>query len=182
MMNHLPTTRPCSLVARALTLAATATLLAAAPGAAQQPTPADDDASGAAAFEREFQRADTDKDGRLSEEEARRAGFFTSDQSFEATDADGDGTVTLFELGDALQKRLRQWMSESERADTDKDGYVTREEAESAGTSLAEIFVRADRDGDGRIARDELDLHARGAFYSETADPGVVPNIINKRF
>lgn len=182
MMKHQLRIRPRSTVARALALAATAILLGAAPGAAQQPTPADDDASAAAAFEREFQRADTDKDGRLSEEEARRAGFFTSDQSFEATDADGDGTITLFELGDALQKRLRHWLSESERADLDKDGYVTREEAESSGSLLAEIFTRADRDGDGRIARDELDLHARGAFYSETADPGVVPNIINKRF
>jgi len=166
-----------------LALAACLVALAgAAPAAAQQPTPAVGDANAAAAFQKEFEQADTDKDGRLSEEEARRAGFFTTDESFEATDADRDGTVTLYELGDALQKRLRQWVSEGERADTDKDGYVSREEAQRSGSTLAEIFVRADRDGDGRVARDEIDLHARGAFYSETADPGVVPNIINKKF
>jgi Ca2+-binding EF-hand superfamily protein len=163
--------------------ASLAVLAAAAVGRAQQATPAaQDDDGGPTAFADEFDRADTDKDGRLSEEEAKKAGFFTTEQSFKGTDADGDGVVTLFELGDALQKRLRQWNSESARADTDGDGYVSREEAESAGGSLSEIFVRADRDRDGRVGRDEFDLYARGAFYSETADPGVVPNIINKRF
>ncbi|MEW6268380.1 MAG: hypothetical protein AB1689_03680 [Thermodesulfobacteriota bacterium] len=164
-------------------LATLAVLTTPAPGRAQQATPATGTDEGAASpFADEFERADTDKDGRLSEEEAKKAGFFSTEQSFRGTDTDGDGVVTLFELGDALQKRLRHWTSESQRADADGDGYVTREEAQSAGGMLSEIFVRADRDRDGRIARDELDVYTRGAFYSETADPGVVPNIINKRF
>jgi len=169
---------------RPLLVLALAALVLPAPGpaAAQQATPVYDDPGTEASFEKEFQEADTDKDGRLSEEEAKRAGFFTTDQSFAATDADRDGTVTLFELGDALQKRMRSWLSEGERADKDKDGYVSREEAQSAGSTIADVFVRADRDGDGRISHEEFDMHARGAFYSETADPGVVPNIINKKF
>lgn len=158
-------------------LAALAVLGAAAPGRAQDatPTPSDDASK---AFAEVFERADTNKDGKLSEEEARRAGLFTTEQSFEETDADGDGVVTLFELGDALQKRLRHWSS----ADADGDGHVSREEAQAAGGSLWEMFLRADRDRDGRVSPDEIDVYSRNAFYSETADPGVVPNIINKRF
>jgi hypothetical protein len=152
----------------------------AAPAHAQQASPGAGD-TGTVAFQTEFERADTNKDGKLSEEEAVRAGFFT-DGSFKDSDRDLDGQVTLFELGDALQKRLRSWLSESETADADGDGYVSREEAASTGSSLLSIFERADRDGDGRVARDEIDLYTRDTYYSETADRGVVPNIIDKKF
>lgn len=163
-------------------LAALTLLLLATPQAgAQTPTPAAGGQGGSVAFEEEFKRADVDKDGRLTEKEAVTAGFFT-DGSFKDTDRDLDGQVTLFELGDALQKRMRQWLSDSDSADTDKDGYVSESEASAAGGSILDIFKRADRDGDGRVARDEIDVYTRDTYYSETADRGVVPNIIEKRF
>jgi EF hand len=153
---------------------------AALPARAQEPSPAAS-ASRNVAFEEEFKRADTDKDGKLSEQEAIAAGFFT-DGSFKDVDEDKDGTVTLFELGDALQQRLRQWSSGAEQADTDKDGFVSEEEAEAAGPSFLEIFKRVNRNGQERIARDKFDVYVRDSYYSETSDRGVVPNIFNKRF
>jgi len=161
----------------ALTLLA---LSATAPARAQQPSPGTA-TGGAVAFEEEFKRADVDKDGQLTEQEAVTAGFFT-DGSFKKTDRDLDGQVTLYELGDALQQRLRSYLSDSDSADTDKDGYVTEQEAKASGTSLVDIFKRADRDGDGKVARDEIDVYTRDTYYSETADRGVVPNIIDKKF
>jgi len=153
---------------------------ATAPAWAQEPAPAAS-ASSAKALDEQFKRADTNHDGKLSEEEAISAGFFT-DGSFKDVDEDKDGTVTLFELGDALQQRLRQWSSGAERADTNKDGFVTEEEAEAAGPSFLEIFKRVNRNGQERIARDKFDVYVRDSYFSETSDRGVVPNIFNKRF
>ena len=138
--------------------------------------------TGSATFQKEFEQADKDKDGKLSEQEAENAGFFTTDGSFKRADRDLDGQVTLFELGDAVQKSLRQYLSDSDSADTDKDGYVSEEEAKVSGSSILDVFKRADRDGDGKVARDEIDIFVKDSYYSETADRGVVPNIINKKF
>ena len=132
-------------------------------------------------FEEEFKRADVDKDGKVSVEEATAAGLFT-DGSFKDFDEDKDGTVTLFELGDALQQRVRRWLSDFESADTDKDGYVSEAEAKAAGPSMLALFKRADRDEHGRLSREEFDLYARTSYYSETSGRGVVPNIFNKKF
>ena len=162
-----------ALTALALSLAAPAGAQQASPGAGT---------TGPVAFEKEFERADVDKDGRLTEQEAVSAGFFTTDGTFKETDRDLDGQVTLFELGDALQRRLRGLLADRDAADTDGDGFVSEQEAKASGTSLADVFTRADRDGDGRVARDEIDVFTRDTYFSETADRGVVPNIINKRF
>ena len=159
---------------------AVALTLVVASGAPAQET--SDDTTGSPTFQKEFAEADKDKDGKLSEEEARSAGFFTTDGSFKSADRDLDGQVTLFELGDAVQRSLRQYLSDSDAADADKDGYVSEEEAKASGTSILDVFKRADRDGDGKVARDEIDVFVKDTYYSETADRGVVPNIINKKF
>ena len=151
------------------------------PAAAQDPSPA----AGTAKLQRTFDKADTNQDGKLSEDEAKAAGFFTTDRptdTFSSVDQDKDGQVTLFELGDAIQKRIRQYMSDRDAADTDQDGYVSEEEAKASGSSILDVFKRADIDGDGKVARDEIDIFVNDTYYSETADRGVVPNIINKKF
>jgi len=155
-------------------------LLVAAPAGAQQATPGTEPTA-TPHFQKEFERADVNKDGKLSEQEAVAGGFFT-DGSFKSADRDLDGQVTLFELGDAIQRSLRAYLSDSERADADGDGYVTEEEARVSGTSILDIFRRADRDGDGRVARDEIDVFTRDTYFSETQTRGVVPNIIDQRF
>jgi Ca2+-binding EF-hand superfamily protein len=158
-----------------------ATLLA---GLCAAPVDAQDMPSGPATAKlaKEFDQADTDKDGKLSDDEAKKAGFFTTDQKFDSVDADGDGQITLFEFGDAVQKRLRGYMSDRDSADKDGDGYVTEDEAKLSGSSILDIFRKADKDGDGKVARDEIDVYVHDSYYSETADRGVVPNIFNKKF
>lgn len=170
-----------ALLAAIRAVVVTFAVVVATTAAAQDPSPGDADAP-SAEFQEAFERADVNKDGKLSEEEARAAGFFTTDGSFKSADRDLDGQVTLFELGDAIQRSLRQYLSDSEAADADKDGYVTEDEARAAGSSILDVFKRADRDGDGRVARDEIDIFVKDTYYSETADRGVVPNIINKKF
>lgn len=152
--------------------------LLAAPAAAQDmPT-----GPATSKLQKEFDQADTNHDGKLSDEEARAAGFFSTDQPMNSVDADHDGQVTLFELADAVQRRLRASMSSRDAADTDGDGYVSEEEARASGGSILEIFKRADRDSDGRVSRDEIDVFVHDTYFSETADRGVVPNIFNKKF
>ena len=152
--------------------------LFAAPAAAQ------DLPSGPATskLQKEFEQADTNQDGKLSDDEAKAAGFFTTDQPMNSVDTDRDGQVTLFELADAVQRRLRASMSARDAADTDGDGFVSQDEAKVTGGSILEIFQRADRDSDGRVSRDEIDVFVHDTYFSETADRGVVPNIFNKRF
>ncbi len=170
--SPLPAAIRAAVLALAVLFATGAAAQDASPGAA----------TGSATFQKEFEQADKDKDGRLSEQEAESAGFFTTDGSFKQADRDRDGQVTLFELGDAVQRSLRQFLSDSDAADADKDGYVSEEEAKVSGTSILDVFKRADRDGDGKVARDEIDIFVKDSYYSETADRGVVPNIINKKF
>lgn len=152
--------------------------LCAAPAAAQDmPT-----GPATSKLQKEFEQADTNQDGKLSDEEAKAAGFFTTDQPMNSVDTDRDGQVTLFELADAVQRRLRASMSSRDSADTDGDGFVSEDEAKVSGGSILEIFKRADRDSDGRVSRDEIDVFVHDTYFSETADRGVVPNIFNKRF
>jgi Ca2+-binding EF-hand superfamily protein len=152
--------------------------LSAAPAAAQDmPT-----GPATSKLQTKFEQADTDKDGKLSDEEARTAGFFTTDEPMNSVDTDRDGQVTLFELADAVQRRLRASMSSRDAADKDADGFVSEDEARTSGGSILEIFRRADRDSDGRVSRDEIDVFVHDSYFSETADRGVVPNIFNKRF
>jgi Ca2+-binding EF-hand superfamily protein len=161
-----------SLVACLLVSAA----LSAAPIAgAGEPPPAP---TAAPHLAEHFDRADTDGDGRLDEEEATTAGFF-SRSSFGDADRDSDGHVTLFELGKSVQGSLQKWLSQHDEADTDRDGYVSKDES---GTSLSTVFDRADRDGDGRLSRQELMDDVTHGYYSETATQPVVPNIIDERF
>lgn|GEM_PF-3156850 len=153
--------------------------LCAAPAAAQ------DMPSGPATskLQKEFEQADADHDGKLTDEEAKTAGFFSADQSMNSVDTDRDGNVTLFELADAVQRRLRASLSARDAADTDGDGFVSEDEARVSGGSIWEIFRRGDRDTDGKLSRDEVDLFVHDAYYNDTAtNRSLVPNIFNKRF
>ena len=164
---------PRPLVAALVTVA-----LFAAPVAAQDmPT-----GPATSKLQKEFDQADANHDGKRSDDEAKAAGFFTTDEPMNSVDTDRDGQVTLFELADAVQRRLRASMSSRDAADTDGDGYVSEDEAKVSGGSILEIFKRADRDTDGRVSRDEIDVFVHDTYFSETADRGVVPNIFNKRF
>jgi Ca2+-binding EF-hand superfamily protein len=129
----------------------------------------------------EFEKADTNHDGKLSPEEAKKAGFFTQ-QDFAKTDRDRDGTITLYELGIAVQSQFQDWVDKHAKADADGDGYVDKDEAAQDGATWSDVFERNDRDGDGRISREELMDRVTSTYYSETEIQPLYPNIIDKRF
>jgi Ca2+-binding EF-hand superfamily protein len=159
-------------------MAVLAALLGFARPAPAQPTPA---ISPEPQLERAFERADSNGDGRLSEDEARKAGFFSA-ESFSETDTNRDGTITLFELGAAVQARFQGWVSKHTQADLNRDGYVSRSEAEAAGHSWSDDYERADRNHDGQVSREELMYRVTSGYYSETRDEPLYPNIIDRRF
>src|SRR5512139_1026086 len=92
---------------------------------AQTPKPAEPGADNQ--LTERFNRADTNRDGRIDDAEARAAGLWFKDD-FGSVDVDRSGTVTLFELGQALQRRVSSWMSEFDAADLNHDGQVTEAE------------------------------------------------------
>jgi Ca2+-binding EF-hand superfamily protein len=127
-----------------------------------------------------FRQADADADGALSRKEAAAAKFSFS-RSFEGVDADGNGLVTLYELGDAVQSRIKAWFSDLDVADRDKDGTLTEAEAASA-PSAGKVFKQADTNQDSRLSRDEYETFMRRDLYGNVDLPYVVPNLFEKKF
>ena len=107
-------------------------------------------------------------------------------------DAEGDGTLTLDEFLDAVDRGMLEDPEFVEgcmlvvshavfaAADRDGDGSISREEYALAVTSIdeknAELadagFAMMDRDGDGLISRDELLQAIRDAFSSSEPAEG----------
>lgn len=144
---------------KTMTLAAAAAL-AALPlaHALAQPGPG----SGPRGPERMFERLDTDRDGRVTREEA----MARLAERFAQADADRDGGVSLAEFqaaplragavrpGDAGDGRRADRRAAMFRAlDANSDGRVTLEEARPAAEAR---FRAADANGDGAITREEV--------------------------
>jgi Ca2+-binding EF-hand superfamily protein len=151
-------------------------LMVSAAVAAQTPSPAPVDQR----LEERFRAADTDADGALSRQEASAAKFSFS-RSFEGVDTDRNGLVTLYEIGDALQARMRAWFSGVEAADRDKDGELTEAEAASA-PSVGKVFKQADTNQDQRLSRQEYETFMQRDLYGNVDLPYVVPNLFEKKF
>ena len=127
-----------------------------------------------------FNRADANRDGRIDNAEARAAGLWFQDD-FSGVDTDRSGTVTLFELGQALQQRVRSWMSEFDAADLNHDGQVTEAEAKQA-PNLWTMLTSGRRGQPSTVSRSEFESYAVDRIYRYGELPSVVPNIIEKRF
>lgn len=156
----------------------TAATLVAAPVAslAADPTPAPTPHL----FKQAFEKADTDDDGKLSADEAKKGGFFTA-ESFKDTDYDKDGNVTLYELGKAVTKSTQDWLDHHDEHDKNDDGHVDKNEAKF-GSRIYTVFDRADANKDNRVDQQEIKDYAAQGYYSESAPYPLVPNIINEKF
>ena len=152
-------------------------LVTAGPVIAEEAPPGPD---ALAPFSTAFAQADLNSDGGLSIAEAKRGGFLTG-ESFEKTDDDRDGTVTLFELGKALTQSTESWLDEHDEHDKDDDGHVDKNEA-VFGSRIFTVFDRIDTNQDERLNRQEIRAFATQSYYSETAAYPIAPNIIDKKF
>ncbi len=149
-------------------------------GAAWPQTPGATGEARDSRFAEHFRQADTNGDGRITEDEARAAGLWFT-QDFNSVDTDRNGTVTLFELSQALQQRLSRWLSDFDAADANHDGRVSEDEAARA-PSIAEAFTTIDRNKHRAVSRPEYESYAIDRLYRNAELPSVAPNIFEKRF
>jgi hypothetical protein len=162
---------------RTLLIAVVVSLMHAGSGWPQTPS-----ATGApdSRFADRFRQADANGDGVITADEARAANLWFK-QDFESVDTDHSGTVTLFELARALQKRLSQWLSGFDAADANHDGQVTEEEAARA-PGIADVFTTTGRGKHHVMSRQEYESYALDRIYRDSELPSVAPNIFEKRF
>jgi len=86
-----------------------------------------------------FERLDTDKDGKVSAEEAKASGA----KMIERADTNGDGVITAEEAPRMFEK-----------IDADGDGKIT---AAELGAMSSARFMKADANGDGAVSKEEAD-------------------------
>lgn len=104
-------------------------------------------------FQQCFAQADKNGDGQLSLDEAR-AGMPKLADNFARLDANHDGLLSRDELRQAMRERFRHGPGHERppflaKLDTNKDGKLSFDEAKAA-------FERADADKDGFVTGDEL--------------------------
>ena len=68
-----------------------------------------------------------------------------------------------------MKRRAEEWFM---RADTDRDGSISRDEAEKNAPRLAKNFASMDRNHDGKITPDELRAAAKAAAERHRSDRG----------
>ena len=108
--------------------------LAAASAADGQPTDAQIDTA--------FAKADADKNGTVSSQEAKKFGITT--KMFEKANPDKDGSLNKKEFAAAVSYQFTA-------ADPDKDGTLDWKEAQKAGIKNRKVFDASDPDRDGTL-------------------------------
>jgi hypothetical protein len=97
-----------------------------------------------------FSKADTDRDGTVSQAEAMKFGITAV--AFAKANPDKDGTLDKTEFIGAVKYQFEQ-------ADPDKDGTLNHKEAMSAGVKTTKGVASANADRDGTLDLGEY-LHA----------------------
>jgi len=135
---------------------------------------------------RMFEKADTDKNGTLSEAEV----LAVAEKAFERRDTNKDGAIDTADArpgkkgkghhGKDGGKRAERML---ERLDTDKDGKISQAEMLARAT---QTFQRLDTDGNGEVTKAEVDAkreafrEARKAFRAVKAKDGEAKDAARK--
>lgn len=109
-------------------------------------------------------KADTNGDGKISQEEAAAMHDKAQGDWFAKTDLDKDGFITQDELRQARETRkgdrrgeMKARMEEKfKEADANSDGQISLDEAQSKMPKLAERFNTLDADKNGLLSKEEL--------------------------
>lgn len=136
-------------------LVAAAALLAGAASAGDQPR---SDAP------RDHMHSDTDGDGRVSRAEATAAGAEKSGKWFDELDLNKDGYVTQDEARQARETRREKMHAGMKEkmdqrftdADANTDGSLSLDEVQAKMPRLADRFSTLDKDKNGLLSRDEI--------------------------
>ncbi|MFZ4774413.1 MAG: EF-hand domain-containing protein [Terrimicrobiaceae bacterium] len=110
-----------------------------------------------------FAKADSNKDGKLTSDEASD---YIVIGIFESLDANKDGKLSLSEC--AVETNAVA-VKDFHKRDLNKDGTVTREEAIAYGRKkgmVAKAFPKADKNQDGSLSRAEVN-----SFYGSKEGP-----------
>lgn len=110
-----------------------------------------------AKFEQLFKSVDADSDGKISKEEAALKAPAMAD-GFEVIDTNHDGGLTKAEIKAftlALEKKRREFSQQLEKADKNKNGTLSREEA-AVLPNLDAHFDEIDSNLDGQLNIKEI--------------------------
>jgi len=115
-----------------------------------------------AKFNEMFSAVDTNKTGKISKDEAKQR---ASDlyENFDVLDANHDGGLTKSEIKQAIataEKRRREFSQSLEKADTDKNGKLSREEAKAL-PNLSANFDAIDSNHDDVLVIKEIADYVR---------------------
>ena len=106
-----------------------------------------------------FQKLDADESGTISKDEAKGP----LAEHFDKIDADGNGELTKDELKAAREGRGGRGKGKLQEADTDSNGAISLDEAETAGLEkIVENFSTLDADGNGEISKEEFKAAHQG--------------------
>ena len=110
-----------------------------------------------------FAKADSNKDGKLSSNEASD---YIVLGVFESLDVNKDGTLSLSECA---VEGAPATVKDFQKRDLNKDGKVTKEEAMAYGRKKGLVkmaFPKADKNQDGALSREEVN-----SFYASKEGP-----------
>ncbi len=128
-----------------------------------------------------FNRLDTNRDGAITQDEAKAASAERIAKSFERFDANHDGMITRDEMRAAGEARREEMKAEAaarfKAADKNGDGLLSKEEASAGMPRVARNFDQLDANKDSALSPEELAAarHLMGAGRRKGRPGGSMP-------